>query len=716
MQGQETRVQTLRLMAGGQAGLGDLRGLLGRLPRPVPGAVGTALAERRGTLLLFVPVLMGLGIWGYFAWPQEPTAAQWAALGASAAVAAAGARLLPESARLLSGALVVVALGAGLAGMRAHLVAAPVLGWHYYGAIEGRVVMIDRSGSDAVRLTLDQVVLERIRAERTPARVRVSLHGQQGFIDPVPGLRVILTGHLGPPPAPSEPGGFDFRRMAWFDRLGAVGYTRTPVLTLAPADEGRAGLAVHRLRMTMSRAVRDRIPGDAGGFVAAILTGDRSGISQAATEDLRRANLAHLLAISGLHMGLLTGFVFGALRLVMALIPPLALRLPTRKLAAVGALGAGAFYLMLSGGNVATQRAFVMVAVMLLAVLLDRRAVSLRSVAIAAILILTFRPEALLSAGFQMSFAATIALVAVFRALRHERDFRMRLPRRAWPVVSLVICSVVAGLATAPFAAAHFNRVAEYGLLANLLAVPLMGSVIIPAAVLAAVLTPLGLQGAGLAVMDWGARWILAVSAWIAGLDGAVTPVVQPHPAVLPMLVLGALWVLLWPGWWRAPGLVALPLALLLWAQSPRPEVLISDDAALVGVLGDTGRVLSRPRSAGFAASAWLQADGDGADQVTAFARRFAPEDEGIAVFRSSAGEIVHLSGRRARAALADACLPGRLVVISVRVEAADRPEGCDLHDPDDMAATGARALIDTRQGPRWVDVAQRAGRRPWTR
>jgi competence protein ComEC len=522
----------------------------------------TALAAARGHLFPFVPVFLALGIGGYFALPAEPDFGLWAAIGAAGLLLAILAWRGPEALRPLALAAALAALGLAVAGWRAHSVAAPVLDWRYYGPVEGRIVAVDRSVSDALRLTLDQVVLRDLAPARTPDRVRVSIHGDGLDIDPVPGLRVILTAHLGPPGGPVEPGGFDFRRHAWFDRLGAVGYTRSPVLALEPPAEDWA-LAITRLRMRMSAGLRDRIAGEPGGFVAAILTGDRSGVALETTEALRRSNLAHVLAISGLHMGLLTGVVYGALRGGLALIPLLALRLPIRKIAALGALAAATFYLMLSGGNVATQRAFVMAAVMLGAILLDRRALSLRSVALAAILILLWRPEALLSPGFQMSFAATVALVAVFQTLRKRRA-RMMAARRPWAerrrlpgwltgLGGIALCSLVAGLATAPVAAAHFHRMAEYGLLANLLSMPLMGTVVMPGAVIAAALWPVGLEGAGLWMMEMGTRWILGVAHWVSGLEGAVRPVQSPPAWVLPSVALGMLWLILWPGPARAP-------------------------------------------------------------------------------------------------------------------------------------------------------------------
>ncbi|EAR51521.1 Putative Competence protein [Oceanicola granulosus HTCC2516] len=469
-----------------------------------------------------MPVCLGAGIGIYFALPVEP--GPWARAGLAALAPALA--LAARRAGLLAGpvllALALVAAGVSLASARAHAVAAPVLGFRYYGPVEGRVIRVDRSASDAVRLTLDRVRLEDVR--RTPERVRVSLHGAQGWIAPRPGMVVILTGHLSPPGGPVEPGGFDFRRMAWFDRLGAVGYTRTPVLALAP-PEATPGLWLQAARMRLSAAVQARVGGETGAFAAAIVTGDRSAMGQETLAELRATNLAHLLAISGLHMGMLTGFVFGLLRLGLAACPPLALRWPGKKIAAAAALLAGAGYLALSGGNVATERAFVMVAVMLVAVLAERRAITLRAVAVAAVIVLLRRPEELTGPGFQMSFAATVALVAVFAALRRAP---WRLPRGLRGVAAVVVSSTVAGLATAPIAAAHFNMVSHYGLIANLASVPVMGAAVMPAAVLAACLWPLGLEGPALWVMEQGLGWILAVAEHVAGLEGAVGHVPAP--------------------------------------------------------------------------------------------------------------------------------------------------------------------------------------------
>jgi len=682
-----------------------------------------ALEAARGHLFPFAPVLLGLGIGLYFALPAEPGAGL--RLGLTLAALALGALGLagPVVARLPAMAVALVVGGLVLVAWRAHQVAAPVLGWRYYGVIEGRVIQVDRSASDALRLTLDRVVLGPISPARTPERVRLSLHGPLPEVVPEPGARVALTGHLAPPGGPVEPGGFDFRRLAWFERLGAVGYTRRPLDRIDPPEPGWA-LAVTRLRMALSEGLRNRLPGEAGGFVAAILTGDRSGVGAETTEALRRSNLAHLLAISGLHMGLLTGVVYGALRGGLALIPFVALRLPIRKIAALGALAAAAFYLALSGGNVATQRAFVMVAVMLVAVLADRRAISLRSVAVAALIVLALRPEAILSAGFQMSFAATVALVAVFGLLRdpppdpmaalpgHRPRRRPRLPLPIRRLRDVVLCSLVAGMATAPIAAAQFHRLADYGLLANLLSVPLMGALVMPAAVLSAVLWPLGLEGAGLWLMQGATRWILWVAHTVAGWPGAVRPVAAPPAWVIPVLALGGLWLILWPGRARLAGPAAMAVAALGWGAAPRPAVLIAEDGGLVGVMTDLGRVPSKPRGAGFIARNWLAADGDAADQAEAAARPgFVPVTGGAAW---AGGGLVHLHGRGAAEALAAHCRDGALVVLAARHDG-PLPGDCRLWDQRRLARSGSLALSWPGPGAQVVSARAVAGQRPWT-
>ena len=668
------------------------------------------LDRQRGALFPWVPVCLGLGIGGYFALPVEPDARVWSALGVAVCLGlialAFGAGRWPWIT-----ALILIAAGVGVAGLRTAMVEAPVLPFRYYGAVEGRIVKIDRSGSDAVRLTLDRVVLERTSPDRVPARVRLSLHGDQRWLDPHPGQTVLITGHLSAPDGPVEPGGFDFRRMAWFDGIGAVGYTRVPAVLLEPAGQA---LAISRLRGRIAAAVRAALPGDTGAFAAAITTGDRSGIAAETLADLRVSNLAHLLAISGLHMGLMTGVVFGLLRLLLALPSSIALGWPTKSIAAGGALAAGAFYLALSGGNVATQRAFVMAAVILIAVMLNRRAMTLRAVAVAATLILILRPEAMTEPGFQMSFSATVGLVWVFRMLR---DRSLGRGAAKW-VATLIISSAVAGAATAPFGAAHFNQLSQYGLIANLLSVPLMGAVVMPGAVLAAVLAPFGLAWIGLGVMAPAIDWILLIARTVAGWNGAAIPVIAPGSTVLPLISLGAIFLILWQGRERWLGILPMILGVVLWSQVTRPEVLVDGQGSLGGVLTSKGRALSKAKGGSFAARVWLENDGDSVDQISAasrwgermpLGRRDLPEEA-----HRQPLAVVHIHGRDNTDRAERECRDGVIVVTSADMPKAARD--CIMLDRATLRETGAVALASVAGRPVLSTVADFSGERPWTR
>lgn len=674
-----------------------------------------SLAAQRGVLFPWVPVCLGLGIGIYFALPVEPSGPQAGALAALALAAAWLGQRGPERWQPLATALAIVAFGVVAGFLRSAMVAGPVLPFSYYGPVEGRVLRVDRSTSDHMRLTLDAVVLSRVNPDETPARIRLSLDGSEPSPPPDPGTRVMTTAFLGPPAGPSEPGGFDFQRRAWFQRLGAIGYTRLPVLVAAPGQPGPGTLFFNRLQQRISVAVRVQIPGDPGGFVAAILTNDISGLSQQRLRALRASNLAHVLSVSGLHIALVTGFVFSMLRYGLALIPAVALRLPVKKIAAGVGLLAAAFYLLLSGAEVATERSFVMAAVVLTGVMLDRRAFSLRSVAISAVIVLLLQPESLIDPGFQMSYAATIALVAAFEALRGLRGRFWHPPRWLGEPLTLLLSSFVAGAATAPFGAAYFGRMSSYGVLANMLTMPAMGIVVMPGAVIAAILAPLGLERPALWATGWGARWVLAVSDWVAALDGAVVPVAQPPAEVLPMLVLGALWVILWQGRARLAGLLPAAVALALWSAAVRPSLLVAESGGLAGLMTPAGRALSKPTGDGFAARAWLQADADGATPEALAARPGFTGPRGRRAFTLAGVPGLILSGKGAAEAVPGACAEARIVILGAAFDGA-RPPGCRVIDLKTLRRSGAVSVQVSGGALVFRSARGAQGDRPWTR
>src|SRR6266850_419638 len=228
-------------------------------------------------------------------------------------------------------------------------------------------------------------------------------------------------------------------------------------------------------------------------------------------------------------MAVVAGVVFFAVRALLALIPGLTVSFPIKKSAAVAALFAATFYLLLSGAEVATQRSFLMTAVVLIAVMVDRRAVTFRTLAVAALIVLAIAPEALVHPSFQMSFAATLGLVALvqigmpnlFASPDHSATARVAL----WggrEFVLLLLASLVAGLATTPYAAFHFHRVTPYGVLANLAAMPVVSALVMPAGLLGLVAMPFGFDGFFWWLMGVGIDWMIEVTQWVAGLPGAV--------------------------------------------------------------------------------------------------------------------------------------------------------------------------------------------------
>lgn len=576
---------------------------------------------QRASLLVWAPFALALGIGGYFSLKFEPDKTQYLLI---AVTMLSSGILAWKSGYLVSiflTCLSLIALGFLAAGFSAHQKSAPVLKYHYYGPIIGRITTIDRSSSDKPRISLTDVYLRNMPPEKTPKTVRISLHYPVVHAILEPGRMVMITASLSPPAGPAEPGGFDFQRLAWFRGLGAVGYARTPVLEYVTPDTNGFALWLARIRMQLAKGIRSRITGQNGAFAAAILTGDRLAISPGNLAKLRASNLAHLLAISGLHMGLLTGFVFAVIRYSIAAIPYLALRLPLKKIAATGAFLAALSYLFLSGANVATQRAFVMVAVMLVAILLDRRAVTMRAVALAAVIVLVTRPESLIEAGFQMSFAATTALVAVFAMLR---DLKFLRPQKGvmnaafrWGF-ALILSSAIAGLATAPISAFHFNQIAKFGLLANLASVPVMGFLVMPAAVVAIMLAPFGLDGVFWNIMGAGIGWILSVADMISGMDGSVIHIRKPPTEIIALISGGMLAHFLLKTRARFLPPIAVVIGFILWAQVERPKVLLSPNGRLLGVMTDGGRALNRQKGSGFVAQNWLENDGDAATQVEA--------------------------------------------------------------------------------------------------
>ena len=554
---------------------------------------------------LWLPVALGAGAGLYFALPVEPRALHgFLAIGAG--LAALLATVWTERWRILLALIGALSLGFGAAKGREIRVAAPVLARPAILHMTARVAGMEM-GDAGTRLLLADPISGGFPDDRIPERLRVTVRG--AMPDVRPGQWISLTASLAPPSPPTQPGAADFARAAWFESVGAAGFSfGAPSAAMPPrpalfAERIYDGVAALRWRMT--QRIRQTLSGSEGAIAAALITGIRGGIDAEDQAALRDSGLAHVISISGLHMVLMGMGLFWLVRALLALSPFLALRYPIKKWAALAALAGGAFYLVLSGAAAPAARAYVMLAASLLAVLLDRPALSMRGLGVAAGLLLLWQPEAVTDPGFQMSFAAVAALVAVAESGPGQRGL-------SGHVTGLVSASAVASLATLPFVLFHFGRAAHYGVLGNLVTMPVVGLVVMPLAALSLVAMPFGLEEWPLQGLGWGIGLMLRLGHWVAQIPGAATLSPAMPMAALLLLVLGGLWLLLWRGGQRWAGLAAIAAGVLVAQLARGPDMLVAQDAATVAIRASDGKLyfLGRPQNR-FVAGAWLRRDGD---------------------------------------------------------------------------------------------------------
>ena len=616
--------------------------------------------------------------------------------------------------------------GFAVAKLRADAVKAPVA---QAGArpqvVEAWVVDIASPGQGGQRLLLAPIRVGDWPAEATPIRTRVTL--RPGTELPAPGQAVSVLAILNPPPPPASPGAYDFARDAYFESVGAVGLALRPPEAISAAAKApwrlRLAMAVNGARWALTQRIVAALGPETGGLAAAMTTGHEAFIPREQVENLRAAGLAHIISISGLHMAIVGGFAFAAARLAVAAWPWLALRVPGKKVAALVGLAAVVGYLVLSGAPPPAERAAITAAVAFAAILADRQAISLHALALAAMGVLLLQPEAVTEPGFQMSFAATAALVALAEIWpRPVKEIEVPWPIHAvqavatWTLASIAV-SFVAGLATGPFAIQHFNRVSTWGLFANLAVAPISSFLMMPGLALGAALTPFGLGQAPLEVAGWSIGLMNHVAAWAAGAPASQIVIASAPDWVLPLSFLGLLFVCLWRGPLRWAGL---PFALaILWApRPPAPDVWIAADGAAVAVRDGRDAVLLRPDVKLFGAELWSRRRGltplmTEADRDARFeCDRWSCAPTPTAPVRLAAAWNLK---RPLKAGRLDEMCTGADIVV---VRNAFRPESCPaplVLTGADFAAGGSAELY--RSGPGWrvVWAQDLRGRRPWT-
>ena len=679
-----------------------------------------ALAEvAPGRLVPWLAVAFGFGIILYFTADREPDPIAALALFAAASMTAFLARRRPV------GFPVAIAFAAAAAGFAAGTVkratvAHPVLAMPAWNvAITGYVeVREERERSDRIVVRVHRI--EGGRLADKPDRVRLSV--RKGTA-PAVGQFIEFKARLVPPLQPLRPGGYDFARDLYFHGIGASGFVTGRIQMLdppvAPGWWLRYASRIDAMRDAIDKRIRSVVPGDKGSIASALITGKRDAISAPVNDAMYISGIGHVLSISGYHMAIVVGIIFFALRALFALMPVFASQYPIKKWAAVAALGAAAFYLLLSGAEVATQRSFIMIAVVLIGVMMDRPALTLRTLTVAALGVLLLTPEAVVHPSFQMSFAATLAIVAGYQGgvtwMRGGSDTPIGARIALFggrEIVGLVLISLLAGFATTLYTAYHFHRLTPYGVLANLLAMPIVSFWVMPAGILGVFALPFGFDGFFWRLMGEGIDWMIAVALWVASLPGAVGRIgaFGTGPLLLGTAGLILLGLLRTP--LRFAGVILLAGASMLALRTPQPAVLVAADGATVAVRIARG-MYSVVRTTGdtFAIRDWLAADADIRTAGDATLGEGIACDRAGCVGRLADGTIVAIA--RTAEAVAEDCRRA-----SVVVTAREAPRDCAALAVDRKVWQRHGAVALRRNGPGWeVTRASPEGHeRPWAR
>jgi competence protein ComEC len=612
----------------------------------------------------------------------------------------------------------VAAIAAGFAtgSVRGAMAAHPVLSLPTATvALQGFVEARDATARSD-RIVLRVTKTDPKSRQAIPERVRLAF--RKGLA-PAVGEHIELRARLRPLVGPVRPGGYDFAIGAYFSGLGATGFvlgrSKAAPTDIATPLSIRFTAAIDILRRSLAERIRLTLPGDTGAIAAALVTGIRDHISQEANEAMRISGLYHVISISGLHMALVAGVLFALLRGGLALIPGLALRRPIKKYAALVALAGVTFYLVLSGAEVATQRSYIMVAIVLAGVIIDRPALTLRTLAAAVIVTLIVSPEAVLNPGFQMSFAATLALISFYERwvpLVSAPPQPGASAIGAWSaragrwVVLGAATSLIAGLATAIYAAFHFHRLAPYGVLANVLSMPLIGLVIMPGALFGVLLIPFGFDFIGWTMMGYGIEGMIRVANFVSSLSGAEGRIAAFSAGAL---LLGTLSLLLLAIPATRLRLIGVPLAAFaLWFvwNGPRYDVIVDTEGDVIAIRTADGTLsIHSGKSDRFTIENWLAAAG-----LPPHARHnaFSCDQHGC-VGMLADGSLIAIP--KTPEALLEDCGRAALVIANRSV-----PASCSsaVIDRNTLATTGAIALKKTANG--WEPYVSRAPNadRPW--
>ena len=676
-------------------------------------AVEDFLDRERGQLPPWIAVGLGGGIAGWFALDGP---SQWAAL-----ISLAGGLSIAgfmgrsgRAGRALGWFAAAAAIGCALVWIRSHQVAAPRLERPKVATFEGRVAKVETLAARGdLRLTIAT------RDESLPPLVRVTTDAETAPTGIAAGSIVRIRSRLAPPPPMALPGSHDFARDAWFKGLGAVGRSFGPVEVLTPvAESGLDGM-----RSRLDRHIRERLDGPSGAIATALATGDQNALDEEDAEAMRRSGLAHLLSVSGLHIAAVVGSVMFLSLKLLALSERLALRLNLVLVAAGFGAAAGVAYTLLTGAQVPTVRSCIAALLILGGMALGRDAISIRLIAVGAILVLLIRPEAVVGASFQLSFAAVTSIVALHSTKWARRAFQRTddglLMRSARSLGAMIATGLVVEIALMPLALYHFHRSGLYGVAANIVAIPLTTFVIMPLELLAILLDGFGLgeplwwlAGQSIDILLWVARTV-------AGASGAVATLASMPGWAFAAMVSGGLWLCLWNGKERLLGLAPIALGAIGAAIAPTPDLLVTGDGRHLALVDRDGApAILRDRTGDFARDLLAESAGFDGEPLQLSNARFAActRDSCLAQLVRGGRTWTILATRSSQwidwVPLTQACAKVDIVV-------SDRmlPRGCVPRwlklDRKALEQTGGIALY-LRGAPRARTVAEQIGGHPW--
>jgi competence protein ComEC len=658
----------------------------------------------RGRFVLWLPVAMIAGVLGYFSLSFEPPL--WFGLAATG-VTAAGLVLGWRHPGWRFGFALLFCAALAFARVELRTQSEPALTAIPYGAVvvTGRITAID-SLATGQRVTLQPAALDGTPIARA---IRVKLRADDTTVM-TPGEAIALRALLFKPDRPAYPGAWDSGRDAFFSGLGASGFAIGDATITGPAENNGLSLRLMALREAIAANILRVLPLDTGSVAVTLLTGFQRQMPVQERQDFIAAGLAHLLAVAGLHVGIVMGLFFTASRYLLTRFERTALLVPNKTIASIIAWLAGAAYAALTGAHLPILRSLAMASLITLAIITGRRAISLRALALAAMVLILITPEAVIGVSFQMSFSAVLALIAGYAALNARKVRREgkypALRKLAGHFFAFFYTSLLAGAASMPFAAFQFQQVQPYWILANLIAVPLTALWVLPLGLAALALMPFKLAALALVPMGWGISIIVWMTQRIAAWPDAMLSIPPMAPLAILCFGFGLAWLCLWRTAPRFAGLAFMLIGFAVYAASRPPDVLVSPDAKLIALASPPGVLLLRqPRATSFVLSQWRPVWPD---------TRFSPFDTGACANAICRPPTRFNNVIIALAPPAAACPQAALIVSPVPLRASCRRTDAVVIDRFTVWRDGAIAIWITRGNVTLRTDRQVQGSRPW--